>query len=729
MLKKCFIFLMLFFLNIFLNGQDSLHWESIVNDDFIWKYQTGSVSIPPEWKEPDFNDEEWENGNGGFGYGYDNVNTLIPSSLSLYLRYSFLLDTSVDIMDIRFYIDYDDGFIAYLNGTEIARGNMDNAGSVPAFDVMADDCDHEAGFLQGGTPDLYILKNDISSLLVEGYNKLAIQVHNCSPTSSDFYSSAWLIARVKGDSMIFNDTPDWFRTPPDGNSNLPLIIIDTDGESIPDEPKITSRMKIIYHGEGELNYMDDTANVYNGWIGIEVRGQSSQALFPKDSYTVETRDSLGEDLKVPLLGMPKESDWVLYAPYSDKSLLRNAVSYHFARKMGSWAPGFRFCEVYLNGDYQGIYLLTEKIKRDNDRLDIEKTFETHNAGDSLTGGYILRVDKIDELTEDIDYFYTSPEYIYPESRSYAFSYYYPEAHKITPQQKEYIQNFIFKAESMLNSPNFKDEQNGYYQYFDLNSFADHQIIKEFGNDVDSYRYSAYFYKNADSKDPRLYAGPVWDHNLCFGNVNFSETARSTDVFRYTNIGTNSGKCMHWWYRMMEDDYYVSRLHRRYTDYRDNFFSNEAVMDYIDEQIAYLSDAISRNFNRWPIIGKEIWPNFFVGDTYEEEIFFLKSWILLRFDFLDSHWYEVVSSHDPEFSDHYEFSVYPNPFSSYVQIAADKHTQLILSVKIYNITGQLIHEASAHTHEELHLDFLEKGIYFLSVFSRKEKLGIVKVVKQ
>ena len=112
-------------------------------------------------------------------------------------------------------------------------------------------------------------------------------------------------------------------------SNLPIVNIDTDGTSIPEDEKITARMGIIYKGENSLHSIDDHYNNYDGFIGIEVRGSSS-LNFPKRQYAIETRDSLGNNLNVSLMGMPEENDWVLYAPYSDKSLMRNVLAYHLS---------------------------------------------------------------------------------------------------------------------------------------------------------------------------------------------------------------------------------------------------------------------------------------------------------------------------------------------------------------------------------------------------------------
>ena len=175
------------------------------------------------------------------------------------------------------------------------------------------------------------------------------------------------------------------------SSNLPIFIINTNGQQIVDEPKITAHMGVIFNGDGNINNVTDSMNAYNGYIGIEIRGSSSQS-FPKKQYGVETRDSLGEDLKVSLLGFPEETDWILSAPYNDKTLMRDPVTYKLSNEIGRYASRSRYCEVIINGDYKGVYILFEKIKRDKNRVDVKKISESDTTGDALTGGYIIKIE-------------------------------------------------------------------------------------------------------------------------------------------------------------------------------------------------------------------------------------------------------------------------------------------------------------------------------------------------
>jgi len=254
-------------------------------------------------------------------------------------------------------------------------------------------------------------------------------------------------------------------------SNLPIVIINTYGVEIPDEPKIEGYMGIIDNGPDSLNNQYDTLNDYDGHIGIEIRGQSSQ-MFPKKSYGFETRDADGENLNVSLLGMPEENDWILYAPYTDKSMLRNFISYYMGSKLDGYCTRIAYCEVIVNDDYKGVYILLEKIKKDDKRVSIATLDSDDISGDSLTGGYILKVDKIDPgFVYGVDGWKSIPSPPYPNAMNITFQYYYPKAGDLVPQQSNYIKDYVTEAENALTSPSFSDPDIGYNAFLNTGSFS------------------------------------------------------------------------------------------------------------------------------------------------------------------------------------------------------------------------------------------------------------------
>jgi len=129
--------------------------------------------------------------------------------------------------------------------------------------------------------------------------------------------------------------------------------------AIPDDDKKAARMTVRDGGRWQ----------YRGRVGIELRGQSSQ-MFPKKGWSIELRDRKGGNRDVGLLGMPADDDWVLYAAYNDKTLMRNVLVYQTARRLGRYASRTRFVALRLNGRYHGVYVLMEKLKLQKDRIDL-----------------------------------------------------------------------------------------------------------------------------------------------------------------------------------------------------------------------------------------------------------------------------------------------------------------------------------------------------------------------
>lgn len=507
------------------------------------------------------------------------------------------------------------------------------------------------------------------------------------------------------------------------SSHLPIVLINSYGVQIPDEPKIAAYMQIIHHGDGRINQITDKEFHYQGPVGIEIRGQSSQ-MFPKKSYGFETRNSTGGEDKVSLLGFGEHDDWVLYAPYSDKSMLRNDLTYALGRTLGRWQPGAQFVEVFLNGSYIGVYQLIERIKRGGERLDLNKLGNTDNTGNAVTGGYIFKVDKIHDL-EPSDYFYTSPTYRYKNARTYAFSYDYPKSSNITAAQKEYLQYYLYTFENTLNSPWFASETNGYRTFIDVGSFIDFQIINELTNNVDGYRYSTFFHKRRDDKDGKLVAGPLWDFDLGYGNLNYSSRHQSTQHWAYLNYGPDEGYCMHWWARLMEDPRYETELKLRWTELRQSLLHTDSIMAHIDARIELLGAAVGRNFTKWPILGVWVWPNNFVGPTYETEVHSLKNWIRHRLNWMDDQWLLTTSADLAEGGD--PFRLYPNPASESVTIQFSAAGTALL--ELFDSRGSLVREIRLDvmpgSSYRLEVNQLSPGVYLL----RSRNGGFPPVVKK
>lgn len=317
-------------------------------------------------------------------------------------------------------------------------------------------------------------------------------------------------------------------------SNLPIVIINTEGSYIPEDEKITTRMGIIYNGENKFNSVNDHFNNYDGMIGIEVRGSSS-LNFPKKQFAIETRDASGNNLNVSLMGLPEENDWILYAPYSDKSLFRNALAYHLARQLGNYASRTRFCELILNGNYRGVYVLLEKVKRDRNRVDLHKLRANDNEGEELTGGYLIQIDR-----EDSEGWYFDFPPPYAEEQSVFYQYNYPDADNITPKEVEYIQGYINDYEVLMNSDNFNQLIDGYYNYVDIYSLIDYIIVNELAKNIDAYRLRTFITKTKSSLTGKLKFGPIWDFNLAFGNADYYlRNLHQAGIWKFIRMTTDS----------------------------------------------------------------------------------------------------------------------------------------------------------------------------------------------
>jgi hypothetical protein len=414
------------------------------------------------------------------------------------------------------------------------------------------------------------------------------------------------------------------------SSNLPIIVIDTKGIQIPDEPKIEATMRIIDNGSGKRNNINDPFNSYNGKIGIEIRGQSSQ-MFDKKQYGIETRDDSGSDNAVSLLGMPAESDWVLNANYLDKTFMRNILAYKLFNDFGRYASRTRFCEVVLNGEYIGLYILQEKIKRDKNRVNIAKLEPNEISGDDLTGGYIIRIDK----TESTDLYWSSPFLPYAGSLfPIKYQYYYPDEKEIVTEQKYYIKDYVTNFERVINSSDYNNPFVNYIDYIDIDSFVDLFLLNEFTKSTDAYRISSYFHKNADSKGGKLTAGPPWDFDISLGVANYRDGYNPSGWQVYAEK-TILWEIPFWCEKMFNDPIFRNKFMKRWNELKNNILNPDTINKYIDKTVSETDEAVTRNFGKWKILGQYVWPNYNTFNTYAEEISYLKDWIRQRWNWIDS----------------------------------------------------------------------------------------------
>ncbi len=420
------------------------------------------------------------------------------------------------------------------------------------------------------------------------------------------------------------------------HSNLPVMVVDSAGVDIDADysPFTKRKYRDVYTAIFEPNSVDGRARLADcptpvGFGAMRVRGHSSALNFPKKQYVWELRDDRDADRDVALLGMPANSDWVLAAPYCDKTLMRNVLAFESARDLFGKGGGSRtrFVELFFNqdgydvdmSDYLGVYVLTEKIKRGPYRIDIMGLNEFMVDPERVTGGYIFKFDKGLDWDERIRIEKSGQEVAIVE----------PDASNGV--QKEYLSNLLNHLDRTLHSGHFTDPKIGYATIIDPDSFVDLDLMVEVFKECDGWWRSSYFTKDRGGK---IRAMPVWDYNLSLGN--------GPMVFAYQSTGwirdAIAIKRHPWFSRLREDSAFTSRFWTRYLDLRKTVLSTDTLFARIESHATLLEEAAERNYQRWPILGENVWP-FVPGyekrKTFRAEVDWMKDWLRARLDWIDA----------------------------------------------------------------------------------------------
>lgn len=447
-------------------------------------------------------------------------------------------------------------------------------------------------------------------------------------------------------------SPDNF--PPDDTSvvldstNLPIVWIDVDGQTIDRYERISARMKIIHNGKGKINYGDTVAHPgqhidYEGYIALRYRGNTSFNLSDKKPYSFRTLErplEQGEKKKkVSILGMGKDNNWALLAPYSDRSMIRDLLAFEFARPWMEYTPQGKLCELFLDGTYYGVFILTELVTQGTHRLDLPDPGE---EGDELTGGYILEVgDNDNDTTHFVSKYHpvSGDGFVTYSDCSIFFIAKFPDSEDVTDEQHQYIQSAIDRMEDVFASKNYTNPDTGYCKYIDVQSFMDYQLVNELGHNVDAYRLGAKLYKRRNSEDQRFKMA-VWDMNLAFGNCKHNQGSSTSGwVSRYNSMLYSNGDphmVPFWWYKLISDNNYVRKRFARWAEWRNSNLREarwKATVDSLANEVTCCG-AEARNSQAWPRWGIKVWPNVYISTSYADEISYLKRWITNRITWLD-----------------------------------------------------------------------------------------------
>jgi hypothetical protein len=388
---------------------------------------------------------------------------------------------------------------------------------------------------------------------------------------------------INASSQIFTD------------SNLPIVIINTDkGVVIPDSPRVLASMKIVQHKDGSRNYLNDQDSAkyldYNGRINIEIRGSSSQTVAKKQFGLTTLKADNISNLNVKLLGLPSDNDWILNGLAFEPSLIRDYINYNLSRRMGQYASRTVFCEVIINGSYNGLYVLEEKIKQGSDRVNVTKIEKTDILYPNLTGGYITKSDK---TTGGDPVAWTMSSY--NGVNDVAFIHELPKPENVTPAQTGYIQNEFTKLSVAALKGN-SSADNGYPSIIDVPSFIDYMLINEYSANADAYQFSTYYHKDRNGK---LRAGPIWDLNLTYGyDLSIWGFARSKyNTWQFAN-GDNTGP--KYWKDLFSDPMFRCYLSRRFNQLIQpgQPLNYSVVESLIDSTVTRISEAAGREQVRW-----------------------------------------------------------------------------------------------------------------------------------
>ena len=500
------------------------------------------------------------------------------------------------------------------------------------------------------------------------------------------------------------------------SSNLPLVILNTGREEIMAGDKSLAALRAVENKRERTTLT--SAEDFSGLVLVNLRGHSS-LRYPKHSYSVKSVNELKEPKSVSILGLLKDPDWVLYAPYPDKTLMRDVLAYELNRQIGTWAPRTRFVEVFASepGEklsmehYVGVYVFEEKVTRSKSRVNIAKLDADDTREPELTGGYIFKKDHSSSrerkrlgadgppqatVPTDRSGYPTPPggfpadpagfllsyqgstttrttrtttprtttrtssranrsaravtnyvatavseraviddAEVFPDDESFRTTlqknYFYfqePEPDELTGVQRAWLKAYVNRLEAALYGPDFTDAKEGYRAFIDVGSFIDYHLFSEVTKNVDAFRFSTFYHKY---RGGLLKMGPVWDWNLSFGNAD-GKQGWMPQHWLWPQLDDQQYS---WFRRLFEDPDFGQRYVDRWHELRAGVFATTNVLSRIDAFAAYLNESQERNFRRWDILGRDVSPNYFVGDNYKEEIDYMKNWASNRLAWIEA----------------------------------------------------------------------------------------------
>jgi hypothetical protein len=427
------------------------------------------------------------------------------------------------------------------------------------------------------------IRNMVATLHYEGNSAKVNGVQQDNSITPNDFTQIVPYTITSNDGLQFNFTVDvtYF-------TGLPIVHINTNGNA-----SINSKEDYV-DGTVRIEGARDHASLEQATMKIKGRGNSTWWIHPKKPYQLKFPE------KTSILDMPEDKKWIFLAEYSDKTLIRNKMAFElgYMSKI-DWTPEGVFAEVFVNDAYQGTYHITQKVEESDNRVPLGDT------------GYLLEIDQLDRLDPDDVYFYSTQFLINIKEPELTYG----------SAEYEYAKNLIIEFEDALFADTFKDPLIGYSKYIDVDSFIAWYMVSELTKNQDSRRFSSIFLNVMPGKKIKM--GPLWDFDLAFGNVDYSECEYPTGFWvKYHN----------WYARLFEDPEFVQKVKERMSYFKDH---QNDILNLMDSHANYLSLAQQENDGRWDLFGNYVWPNPVVYDSHAQEVAHLKNWFSQRMNWLSS----------------------------------------------------------------------------------------------
>jgi hypothetical protein len=412
---------------------------------------------------------------------------------------------------------------------------------------------------------------------------------------------------------------------------VPVLWIEIGGASIQEDVEVPGRLRVIEDPGADHAAVAQRPAALSASIGFQGRGGFTFTL-PKKGFAFEVQDGAGQARGLGVLGLPKGSDFALYACYTDKTCMRNAVVYALAQQLGRWSPRTRFVELYLDGKYQGLYMLWERVRRDRHRLTLVKPAPNASAGD-VSGGYILRHEGPGKGNVVVGGMTIAQDFVTaPAPGGVVYTFHDPRPEELTDEQRALVVDHFQRFEEAM-----KTSADAHRRWVDVPTWVDHAIVEELTNNWDGYVHSVYMIKQPQAAGGLIEMGPPWDFDLAFANGNVTGYHCRTDSWTYRAERPYPDNVPAYWRRLFADASFQSVFKCRWRALRRSGgpLDTAEVFARIDRWVAFTAAARARDQQRWPTLGKMIFPNCQSRPTYTEEITALKDWISARVAWLDA----------------------------------------------------------------------------------------------